>query len=317
MRSLSSSPAAAAKVNGAVIPRSDLDAEVRTILANQRYIAFVESRGEASGAGTRVRGTAPGTADATFVTRLLGDRIVFEVIRQDLAFRKVGVTSSDRVVARSSAATQAGGEDVFTAFPTAYQDTLVRRFAESIAYRRVALQAIGNADIDAYYAAHPDEFAQRCVRHIQTTTIEQAVATKTRLDAGTDFAALAALSTDAGSAAKGGDLGCVRVGVFPQAFEQAVATLPIGVVSDPVQTESGFHLIRVDQRRTAPLDDALRVQIKTTLEGQADIRKQVLGAVRTDRITVDPRFGVWRVTDSSFGIFPVDIGATTTPGTNP
>lgn len=75
-----------------------------------------------------------------------------------------------------------------------------------------------------------------------------------RLSAGEDFAALAsAHSDDFLSAVKGGDLGWVSPGQSSKKFEEAADNLDLGVISQPVRTEYGWHLIQVLERRT--LDD--------------------------------------------------------------
>ncbi len=67
-----------------------------------------------------------------------------------------------------------------------------------------------------------------------------------RLDQGESFEALAAeLSIDLGSANAGGNLGTTSGETFPAAFEQALASLEPGQVSEPVETEAGIHLIRL------------------------------------------------------------------------
>lgn len=58
-------------------------------------------------------------------------------------------------------------------------------------------------------------------------------------------------SDDLGSKESGGDLGMMIEGVFPPAFEEAVATLEEGEVSDPVQTDAGTHFIKL-QQKTVP-----------------------------------------------------------------
>jgi len=74
-------------------------------------------------------------------------------------------------------------------------------------------------------------------------------AVKERLNNGADFAELARLYSDDGSAAKGGDLGWVYQGDMVPDFERAMDGLKIGDVSDPVQTSFGLHLIQVLERR--------------------------------------------------------------------
>ena len=69
---------------------------------------------------------------------------------------------------------------------------------------------------------------------------------------GTDFAALARKKSEGPSAANDGDLGFFRRGVMVPEFERAAFTLPLGGVSEPIRTKFGWHVIKVDERRTIP-----------------------------------------------------------------
>lgn len=101
--------------------------------------------------------------------------------------------------------------------------------------------------------------------------LAEAQAVKARIDNGEDFAALAAeFSDDTGSAADGGDVGYTTGSNFVEPFEEALRSLEVGAVSDPVRTEFGYHLIKLldqsetevetfEQRRTA-LENDLRAQ---------------------------------------------------------
>ncbi|WP_217586018.1 peptidylprolyl isomerase [Lentibacillus saliphilus] len=94
-------------------------------------------------------------------------------------------------------------------------------------------------------------------QHILVEDEETAQEVKEKLDNGEDFAELAKeYSKDTGSAEEGGDLGYFSVGVMaPQGqrmvaeFEDAVLNLDKGVVSDPVETAHGFHIIKVNDKR--------------------------------------------------------------------
>lgn len=97
----------------------------------------------------------------------------------------------------------------------------------------------------------PTKAEQVKARHILLATREQAEAALERLKAGEDFGDLAReLSTDEGSKVLGGDLGWFGKGVMLPAFEAAAFSLPVGQVSDVVETEAGFHIIQVLEHQT-------------------------------------------------------------------
>ncbi len=97
-------------------------------------------------------------------------------------------------------------------------------------------------------------------RHILVETEEEAINALARLNAGEDFADLAAeLSTDAGSASNGGDLGFVSRGTFVASVDEAAFTLPIGEISDPIESDFGWHILEVlerEERELSPADYA-------------------------------------------------------------
>lgn len=81
----------------------------------------------------------------------------------------------------------------------------------------------------------------------------KAAALRAKLAAGADFAALArAESDDLASRDKGGDLGFISRGSTAAAFEAAAYSLPVGELSGLLQTENGFHILRVEERQPMP-----------------------------------------------------------------
>lgn len=80
-----------------------------------------------------------------------------------------------------------------------------------------------------------------------------------RIQSGTDFSELArAHSDDKGSAAAGGDLGWASPGMFVPAFERVMDTLAIGEISAPFQSNFGWHILQVLERRERDISDDLR-----------------------------------------------------------
>ncbi len=124
-------------------------------------------------------------------------------------------------------------------------------------------------------AAAADE--QRRASHIllrltddrdEEAAIAEARQLRAQLNTGADFAELAkAHSDDPGSAANGGDLGPAARGVFVPEFEEALFALETGELSEPVVSQFGVHLIRLDEIivPTYPSLEDMREQIVTRL----------------------------------------------------
>ncbi len=117
-------------------------------------------------------------------------------------------------------------------------------------------------EVRAYYDAHLDQLPQRpptrSIRQIVIAPRPDPVA-KARarqladslvqeLRAGADFATVAKrFSQDPGSAQQGGSLNWVRPGVMVREFERAAFALPLGTISDPVESVFGYHIIQVER----------------------------------------------------------------------
>jgi peptidyl-prolyl cis-trans isomerase C len=108
--------------------------------------------------------------------------------------------------------------------------------------------------------------------HILVAAEDKARELKAALDAGADFAQLAKEhSTDTGSGSNGGDLGWFGLGMMVKPFEDAVVAAEAGKVTDPVQSQFGWHLILVKEVRDAakPTLDDVREELAAELESKA------------------------------------------------
>jgi parvulin-like peptidyl-prolyl isomerase len=98
---------------------------------------------------------------------------------------------------------------------------------------------------------------QARARHILVESEEEANQVIERLQAGEDFAELATeLSLDTASAAAGGDLGFVPRDRFVASVDEVVFSLPPGQLSDPVESQFGWHVIEVLERGERELSPA-------------------------------------------------------------
>ena len=117
---------------------------------------------------------------------------------------------------------------------------------------------------------------QTRVRHILIRTSEQVSEGEARrrleglrerlLSGSADFAQLARANSDDGSAARGGDLGWIYPGDTVPEFERAFQALKPGEISEPIRTPFGYHLIQVEERRSAELSpERRRLQARLAL----------------------------------------------------
>ncbi len=135
---------------------------------------------------------------------------------------------------------------------------------------------ITDADYKQAYEQSQSQFKtpeQVDVRHILVKTKEQALDIKKQLEGGADFAALAKkYSDDPGSKDNGGLYKNVERGKMVPEFDKAAFELPVGKISDPVQTSFGFHILKVDAHRQ-PAQKSL-AEVKPELEQQIRAQKQ-------------------------------------------
>ncbi len=137
--------------------------------------------------------------------------------------------------------------------------------------------AVEDAEISKYYEEHQSEFGtqeQRQASHILIAVSAQAPeadkkAAKVKAEevlqkvkqSPANFAALAKqYSQDPGSAANGGDLGMFGHGTMVKPFEEAVYKLKVGETSDLVQSDFGFHIIRLTAIKAAKTQSLAEVK---------------------------------------------------------
>jgi len=80
--------------------------------------------------------------------------------------------------------------------------------------------------------------------HILVTTQESAEQLLNQINEGADFGTVARQNSSCPSSQNGGDLGDFGPGMMVKPFEDATVATPIGAVSQPVQTQFGWHLIK-------------------------------------------------------------------------
>jgi len=267
-------PDVLAHVNGEDVTKADLDRAVQALEA-------------------RAGGPVPAEQRDQVVRGVLDQLIGYKVLVQETRARKVAVPDADVDARIGQIRGQFPSEAEFTQMLTqrnltleqvksdARQDMAIAKLIEDEIASKVAVKP---EQVTDFYAKNPDQFKQgESVRasHIlisvpkgadaaaKSQARDKAEQVLKEVKGGGDFAALAKQhSADPGSAAKGGDLGFFQQGQMVGPFNDAAFSLAPGAISDLVETDFGFHIIKVAEKkegRTIPLEE-VRPQVEQYLE---------------------------------------------------
>lgn len=296
--------APAATIDGTEISAKSIDAEMTTIRGNDAYRQVLE---QSYGAPT-LGSAGKGTFDAAFVAQVLSLRIWYTKIEHDLDTRGVKVTRDAVFGAQASMAQQFQqlGPEVFKSFPKEYRDRLVRQRALISVVDDEITTSIGT-NPRAFYNANKRDFAEICISHALVgvqggKTPEEAQAKAHALydaikSGDKTFAEVASKESDDQAAAQeAGALGCgSKLSLqFDPTFETAAFASRKGVVSPPVQTQFGSHLILVTRRRI-PSYAKVADLVSTVMQQAHDerVNEYLTQVICGGATSVNPRYGTW------------------------
>ena len=262
-----------AKVGDSEIHRSELDRQIRRI----------------------TRGQTPPPAQLDSIKQSAFKELVSgHLLLQEATRRGISASAEELQQQIANLEQRAGGSEGLAKALAENQlsrEDLERGLARDIAISKLLEAALPSEPVSpeeqhAFYDNNPELFAAPesvRARHILVrsgaeATAEQKSAAKkkaeellSQLKAGADFAALAAASSeDPGSAAKGGDLGFFPRGSMAPPFESAAFALAPGEISDLVETQFGYHILKLEEKKAAGKRSFAEVEpsIARYIEGQ-------------------------------------------------
>ncbi len=162
----------------------------------------------------------------------------------------------------------------------------------------IAETSITEDDIAAAYEArfaNAEEIPEFNASHILLETEEDAAAAKARVDAGEDFAAVAQEMSTGPTGPNGGNLGWFGLGAMVPEFENQITALEVGAVSEPFQTQFGWHIATLNERRVQPqptLDQMRRELTAELQEAAITARLEELAAATTIVLPEEGAFDV-------------------------
>jgi peptidyl-prolyl cis-trans isomerase C len=165
----------------------------------------------------------------------------------------VGYVADLKMGARAAERAKVGEGAEFTQrLAFARSKLLMEQFIAVEAKKAVTPEAARKLFDDTMKTMQPESEVR--ARHILVEKEEEAKAALERVRKGEDFAKVAAeLSKDPGSGQQGGDLGFFTQERMVPPFAEAAFKLKPGEISEPVQTQFGWHVIKVEERRERPL----------------------------------------------------------------
>lgn len=196
-----------------------------------------------------------------------------KLIADDMKKNKIEVADKDVNDSFMNSVKQFGGQEQFDKMLDDYNMD-VEKFKETVKKDLMYQKhrewfnkehPVTDDEIKKYYEDNKDQFAKRDAAHILVADENTAKEIKEKLNNGEDFAALAKeYSTDTANAANGGELGTFSKGQMVKEFEDAVFSLKEGEISDPVKTQFGYHIIKLNKIADSLEDN--KEAIKKTLE---------------------------------------------------
>lgn len=195
--------------------------------------------------------------------------------------------------------------DELTDVPARAQIALENEERSIKAGERIAAISAENVTEEAIQAAYDEMFADVTpaqefnASHILVETEEEAVAVQERANAGEDFAELAMELSTGPSGPNGGSLGWFGQGMMVQPFEAAVMEMEVGAVSGPVETQFGWHIIKLNEVRDQALptleemrpeiagqiEETVVTEYLTSLEEGADVTRIEAGTIDPEALS--------------------------------
>jgi PPIC-type PPIASE domain len=266
---------------------ADLEAELKMLAGNEAFVGEV-LQGQAL---TEGRGY-----NKDFVATVMQQHLFDDIIEQEAKSRNVKPAPMSEQVTANVLQNLGGSQAALDGFSAKYRDQLflTQRYIEPL------ITSTQDRLAQPYFEKNQGEFATGCVTHLLVDTEDEAKKARARIVGGETFAVVAKeVSKDPGSGAEGGVLPCGSLSTYVAEFAAAAAKLPINELSQPIQTEFGFHVLQVTKRDAPTWGEETKAAARAKVNEAAitDIRASIAKRVKEGDVVVNPKYGVLDTTE--------------------
>lgn len=152
---------------------------------------------------------------------------------------------------------------------------------------------VNDEEVELYYKSNIESFkTQEAVsaKHILVDTLEKSLEIKNKIEDGMSFEEAASLYSSCPSKSQGGNLGTFERGRMVPEFEEAAFNLKLGIVSLPVKTQFGYHLIKVEDKKAPeyiPLEQVKQNVINHLIQEKRNLTYMQLINKLKDKYTIE------------------------------
>ncbi|MFZ4584223.1 MAG: peptidylprolyl isomerase [Acidimicrobiia bacterium] len=282
----------AATVNGSSVTNAEFQREQKAFVNNTAYLEAASQQGASV---VSKRKLTPDFS-AAWLTQLIN----YQLTNSEFAKRKLSVSDADRAEATTGVPGLFQSQAAWEAFPQWFKTLMIERQSKLVAltWSFVGGRKTDDAAKRAYFdSTLKRELTSFCVEHILLDKGQKYQAQELSAQLKADPSKFAdeakQKSKDPGSGAKGGDLGCGPSTQYVAPFAKAVQTQPVGQIGDPVESQFGFHIIRVRSIEKEPTFEEVAATFDDQVKQNAvkAFNEWFNGVAAKADVTVDSSYG--------------------------
>lgn len=281
----SSAGSAVATVNGTEISRKRYDKVVKMSLESLKKTYGEEALKTEVSDGK--------TMEAMIRENTLDNLTSAEAILQDAEKRGIDATDEEVEKAITKTKEDIGGEEEYKKMLETYE--IDDAFAKELTKESVIMEkhkeailkeaAVTEEDMSAYFEENKESLVKVSASHILVDTEEEAREIYDAIAGGAAFEDYLAKSKDTASAENGGSVGYFpRTGAMVEEFSAAAFSMNVGDISQPVKTEYGYHIIRLDDKKDT--FESLKSDIESEIKNQkyGDAMEKLMSAAKIEKL---------------------------------